>query len=78
MLFVYTAVFVVSNHMVLDQLQKMLKGRYAILDIEHVYAFEGLSNMLEKTFPSKTEIYYDKSCSWSIYLEEWYIRVHSH
>ena len=53
MLFVYTTAFVVSNHMVLDQLWKMLRGRYAILDIEHVCAFEGLSNMLEKTFCSK-------------------------
>ena len=36
--------------MVLYQSQKMVRGRYAILYIELIYAFEGLSKTFEKTF----------------------------
>ena len=50
MCFLMVFIYIETRHMVLYQSQKLLKGRYAILDIELVYAFEGLSKMFEKTF----------------------------
>ena len=43
-------IYIETRHMVLYQSQKLLKGRYAILYIELIYAFEGLSKTFEKTF----------------------------